>query len=322
EHADPPSSTAPAARRPGSSTAGASDAAPLALRLLGLRSRTGGLAGRLIGPRRLRGRLVLRLRGGLVLGLRGGLVLGLDLVGVLARVEDAGLAAQVRDDVLQGQPTAATALVALGGALQRRLQRRADRRAGRRRVRRGRAGVGAERRLLLDLGSRAVAGLDGLLQRQRDAAADVVDVDDLDGDDVTDLEHLLGTVDVGLGQLGDVDEALDALLELHEGTERHQLGDGALDELAHVVLAGELAPRVLLRPLERQADPLAVHLDVEDLDLDLLADLDDLAGVVDVLPRQLGHVHETVDAAEVDEGTEVDDGADGALAHLAGLQRL
>ena len=54
-----------------------------------------------------------------------------------------------------------------------------------------------------------------------------------------------------------------------------------------------------------------------DLDGDLLADLDDLAGVLDVLPRELGDVDETVDAAEVDERTEVDDRRDDALADLA-----
>jgi hypothetical protein len=38
--------------------------------------------------------------------------------------------------------------------------------------------------------------------------------------------------------------------------------------------------------------------------------------VVDVLPGQLGDVDEAIDAAEVDECTEVDDGADLALADL------
>src|SRR3712207_8937727 len=47
--------------------------------------------------------------------------------------------------------------------------------------------------------------------------------------------------------------------------------------------------------------------DVEDLDGDLLADLDHLGRVVDVLPGQLGDVHEAVHAAEVDERAEVDD---------------
>ena len=83
---------------------------------------------------------------------------------------------------------------------------------------------------------------------------------------------------------------------------------------------GELPPRVLLRRLQRQRDPLAVQVDVEDLDLDLLADLDDLGRVVDVLPGQLGDVHQAVDAAEVDERAEVDDRGHDTLADLALLQ--
>ncbi len=93
-------------------------------------------------------------------------------------------------------------------------------------------------------------------------------------------------------------------------------------DLTDRVGAGELLPRVFLRRLERQGDALAVHVDVEDLDRDLLADLDDLGRVVDVLPGQLGDVHQTVDAAEVHERTEVDDRGDDAGADLALLQGL
>src|SRR6266508_6368450 len=42
--------------------------------------------------------------------------------------------------------------------------------------------------------------------------------------------------------------------------------------------------------------------------------------MVDVLPAQLGHVHETVHAAEVDEGAEVHDRGDHALADLTRLE--
>ena len=159
--------------------------------------------------------------------------------------------------------------------------------------------------------------LGGLLERQGDAAAVEVDVDHLDGDLLTDADHLLGDVDVALGQLRDVDQALDAVVDADEGAERHQLGHPARDQLADLVGAGELAPRVLLGRLERQRDPLALQVDVQDLDLDLLADLDHLGGVVDVLPGQLGHVHQAVHPAQVHEGPEVDDAGDDALADLA-----
>ena len=81
--------------------------------------------------------------------------------------------------------------------------------------------------------------------------------------------------------------------------------------------AGEDLPRVLLRRLERERHALAIQVDLEDLDGDFLSDLDDLGRVLDVLPRQLGHVNETVHATQVDERTEVDDRRHGALADLA-----
>ena len=118
-----------------------------------------------------------------------------------------------------------------------------------------------------------------------------------------------------------MDQALDAVVDAHERTERDELGDLARDDLADRVGPGEVLPRVLLGRLERQGDTLAVHVDVEHLDGDPVADLDDLGRVVDVLPGQLGDVDKTVDAAEVHERTEVDDGghdtgADLALAEL------
>src|SRR4051812_2112480 len=157
----------------------------------------------------------------------------------------------------------------------------------------------------------------GLLQRQRDPAPLEVDVDDLDQQLVADVDDLLRDLHVPLGELGDVHQTLDAVLHADERTERNQLGDLAGHDLADLVRAGEVAPRVFLRCLERQRDPLAVEVDVEDLDGDLLADLDDLGGVVDVLPGQLRDVHQTVDAAEIDERAEVDDRADDTGADLA-----
>ena len=136
------------------------------------------------------------------------------------------------------------------------------------------------------------------------------------------VDDLLRQLHVALGQLGDVDQALDAVLDAHERTERDELGDLARDDLTDGVGPGEVLPRVLLRRLQRQGDTLAVHVDVEHLDGDLLADLDDLGRVVDVLPGQLGDVDETVDAAEVHERTEVDDRGHDAGADLALLELL
>ena len=68
-------------------------------------------------------------------------------------------------------------------------------------------------------------------------------------------------------------QTLDALGHADERPERHELGDLAVDDLAGLVLALELLPGVLLGRLQRQRDALALEVDVEHLDLDLLADL-------------------------------------------------
>src|ERR1700729_527000 len=162
----------------------------------------------------------------------------------------------------------------------------------------------------------------GLLERQADPAPVQVDVDDLDEDLLAHLNDLLRDLHVPVGQLGDVHQALDALFHADERAEGHQLGDPAGNDLADVVGAGELLPRVFLSGLQRQRDALAVHVHVQHLDGDLLADLDDLAGVVDVLPGQLRHVHQAVHAAQVDERAEVDDRRHDALADLAPAQRV
>ena len=56
--------------------------------------------------------------------------------------------------------------------------------------------------------------------------------------------------------------------------------------------------------------------EVEHLDLDLVADLHHLGRMRDAAPRHVGDVEQAVDAAEVDEGAEVGDVLDDALAHL------
>src|SRR5215216_3433223 len=202
--------------------------------------------------------------------------------------------------------------------------RRSDLIAGRSELRRrGRSyGRPCRRRLLLDLGGRAGHRAADLTHRQADAPSWHVDLDHLDAHLVADRQDALGGLDVLLGDLGDVDQTLDPRGDPDERTERHQLGDLAIDDLAGRVLALELLPRVLLRRLERERHALALEIDVEHFDLDLLTDLDDLARVVDVLPGQLGHVDQPVDAAEIHERPEVHDRGDRALAALALLERL
>ena len=61
---------------------------------------------------------------------------------------------------------------------------------------------------------------------------------------------------------------------------------------------------------------------MQHLNLDLLVDRHHLAGVADAAPAHVGDVEEAVDAAEIDERTEVGDVLDDAAAHLADLEGL
>src|SRR5262249_50543277 len=107
--------------------------------------------------------------------------------------------------------------------------------------------------------------------------------------------------------------------ELHERAVIRQADDLALDPRIDGVLRLNAVPRVRQRLLGAEGDLLLFLVDGKDLDLDLLVDLDDLAGVADAVPAHVGDVQQAVDAAEIDEGTEVGDVLDQPLANLADL---
>ena len=67
-----------------------------------------------------------------------------------------------------------------------------------------------------------------------------------------------GVLDLVVGQLGDVQQALQARLQLDEHAEVGELRDLALHDLARLVAAGDVAfPRVVGHLLEAQGDALA-----------------------------------------------------------------
>ena len=122
-----------------------------------------------------------------------------------------------------------------------------------------------------------------------------------------------------VGQLGDVDQALD-LRRIHQPGERPefgQLGHGGLDKLVNLVIADHLLPRVVFLALQAQADALALAVDADHLGLDFLPHFQNLAGVGDVAPRQLGQVHQAIRAAQVDERAKIGQADHAPFADLA-----
>ncbi len=129
-------------------------------------------------------------------------------------------------------------------------------------------------------------------------------------------------LDALVGQLGHVDQALDAILDASERTEVGELRDRALDQLPNLVGARNAAPRLRLGALDRQGDLALVGVDAEDVNVHFLANLEQFAWVADTAPAQLGEVNESVSAPNVDEGAEVADRGDATRADLALLELL
>ncbi len=126
--------------------------------------------------------------------------------------------------------------------------------------------------------------------------------------------------DALMRELADVDEALEAVLDADEGAEVDDLGDRAIDHVADLEVRHRRLPRVGQQAADREADATTLVVDVDDLGLDLVADLVGTLGIVDLVPGQLALVDQAVDATEVDEDAERGDGANGALDLLAGLE--
>src|SRR6266403_1268511 len=163
----------------------------------------------------------------------------------------------------------------------------------------------------------------GLLEPERDAAVGGVDVEHLDLDLLPHLEHLRGMRHaLGPRHLGDVDQSLDAPLDLDEGAVIGEADDLAADARVDRQALGDGRPRIGHDLLHAERDALALRVVLEDDHLHAIGDVDDLGGMPDAAPRHVGHVEEPVDAAEIDERAVVGDVLDRALEDDALLQHL
>ena len=120
--------------------------------------------------------------------------------------------------------------------------------------------------------------------------------------------------------LRDVHETLDAVAQVDKGTKGDELGNNTLNDSANRILLDENTPRILGGLLETQGDALTVEIHIENLNLNFLTDLNNLGGVVNVVPRELRDVNQTIDTAKVDKSTEVDDGGNLTLEVHARLE--
>ena len=76
-------------------------------------------------------------------------------------------------------------------------------------------------------------------------------------------------------------------------------------------------PRIVEQLLHAERDAVGLVVDLDDLDLHLLADIEHLGRMIDAAPGDIGDVQQAVDAAEVDERAVVGDVLDHAVDDLA-----
>ena len=122
-----------------------------------------------------------------------------------------------------------------------------------------------------------------------------------------------------IGDLGDVDQAVHAGDDLGEGAEGHQLDHAHGGGGAHLVGGGKLLPGILAAVLHSQRDLLLLGVEGNDVHADLIANRDDLSGILDAAPGQLGNMDHAVHAADVHESAVAGQGLDDAMILLAFL---
>ena len=127
-------------------------------------------------------------------------------------------------------------------------------------------------------------------------------------------EHVGSARDaLGPAELGNVDEAFDSGSDLDERAVGGEIDHLARNARSDGELIKNVAPGILLGLLETERDALAVAIDIENHDFELLSDLEHFARVLDAAPAHVGDVEKSVDAVEIDERAEVGD-----ILHAAG----
>ncbi len=162
-----------------------------------------------------------------------------------------------------------------------------------------------------------------LLHAEADAVVAGVDVQHHRLEGVAHGDHLGRMLHpTGPAHLGDVDEALDAVLQLHERAVVLEADHLALDHRAgHVAVLG-LGPGILGDLLEAEAYALGLRIVLEHHHADLVAHLEQLGRVTHPAPGHIRDVQKAIDAAQVDEGAVLGEVLNDALNDLAFLKLL
>ena len=102
-----------------------------------------------------------------------------------------------------------------------------------------------------------------------------------------------------------------------EGTEGHELNDADVGNIADVIGSHENIPGILGLVLDAETDLALFSVEGNDIDIEMIANGNDLRGMLNAAPAQLGNMNHTVNTADVDEHTVGGHGLDNAVIVLA-----
>ncbi len=138
---------------------------------------------------------------------------------------------------------------------------------------------------------------------------------------VAGFQEVVGAAEVlAPAHLAYVDKTLYAGLYLYERTVVCHNDNFAVNMVADLEVGIKIIPGMGHELLETEGDTLLLVVEVDDNDLDVLVELDNLAGIGNTAPAEVGDVNETVNTAEVDEYSIRSDVLDLAFEHLALLE--
>ena len=158
-----------------------------------------------------------------------------------------------------------------------------------------------------------------LLDAQREPPVAGIDIEDHGLDELALFQQLGGMLDaLGPGQIGDVNQTVDALFDFDEGAEVRQLAHPPLHHRADAIAVLDGGPRIGLELLDAERNPPVLRFHFQHHGLDVVANFHYFRGMLHAArPRHLGDVDEALDAGlELDEGAIIGD-ADHSPDHPA-----
>ena len=126
----------------------------------------------------------------------------------------------------------------------------------------------------------------------------------------------------GPRHFADVHQSFDALLQFDKRAVISDADHASTNVCAHGITMFRIQPRIGRELLEAQRNALLVLVELQHLHLDLIAYVDQVAGMSEASPRHVGDVQQTIDAAEIDECAVVGEVLDHAGQDRAFLQVL